>query len=280
MYKLISYEKNLEFSILFDGDVSHQAKEFLTRPFNGDEREKGKAVLRTMGVRQFAKLRRDEADKNITCQGNLDTIKSKEVYFNMKSEVLSENDLDKNHINDLSEMRKQQLNDVKLHLPGSELYIQHVSHNDFYVHAFSSTQIKVLQQLLASGLPITIHCDATGGIIRAPEGVDKRIYYYVFSCALPILDEKVKILFPLIEMISSAHDALTICEWINRFKFEFRKQVGAWIPPENFVTDFSFAILNAASSSLNNEEILARLLRTKHFHKRKRLRYIYVTIIS
>lgn len=148
----------------------------------------------------------------------MDTIKSREVYAHLKSVVLSENDLDKDHILDLSKLRKKQLDDVKHHVPGSEVYIQLVASNEFYVHAFSSTQIKILHQLLSSGQVITIHCDATGSIIRAPDGVEKRIFYYVFSCGLPILDEKTKILFPLIEMISSAHDAFTIETWINKFK--------------------------------------------------------------
>lgn len=256
MYKLVSYEKDLEFAILFDGDVSHPPKAYITRPLNNDNREAAKTDLRSMGVREFAKKRRDEANRNLTSQGNMDTIKGKEVYANLKSVVLSENDLDKDHIVDLSKLRKKQLNDVEYHVPGSEVYIQHVASNDFYVHAFSSTQIKVLRKLLSSGQVITIHCDATGSIIRAPEGVEKRIYYYVFSCALPILDEETKILFPLIEMISSAHDAFTIETWINRFKDQFKRQVGTWIAPDQFVTDFSFAILNAASASLNNEELI------------------------
>lgn len=128
-----------------------------TRPINNDNREAAKTDLRSMGVREFAKKRRDEADRNLTSQGNMDTIKSKEVYAHMKSEVLSASDLDKDHIVDLSKLRTQQLNDVEYHVPGSEVYIQHVASNDFYVHAFSSTQIKVLRKLLSSGQVITIH---------------------------------------------------------------------------------------------------------------------------
>lgn len=99
-------------------------------------------------------------------------------------------------------------------------------------------------------------------------------------------------------MISSAHDAFTIETWINRFKDQFKRQVGTWIAPDQFVTDFSFAILNAASASLNNEELIDSVnrmydelnqaptttdetvmvdqLRAK---KKKKMRYSYATII-
>lgn len=142
------------------------------------------------------------------------------------------------------------------------LLVLELSSNDFYVHAFSNTQIKILQQLLSSGQPITIHVDATGSIIRAPEGVEKRIYFYVLSVALPLFEEKTKILFPLLEMISSAHDAFTIETWLAKFKNEFIRQVGSWTAAAHFVTDFSFAILNAASSALNREDLIEGINRT------------------
>lgn len=159
-------------------------------------------------------------------------------------------------------MRDDQLHSVQHRVPGAEVFIQHVSSNDFYVHSFSAFQIKILQQLLASGQPITIHCDATGSIIKAPDGVIKRIYYYVLSVALPILDEKRKVLFPLLEMISAAHDSFTISTWLGKFKDEFIRQVGSWTAPDHFVTDFSFAILNAASSAFNNEDLIDQVNRT------------------
>lgn len=243
IYKLISQLKNLKFEILIDGDIIHDPNTHTTRPLNGDFRENAKSELRVMGVKEFSKNQRRAADGNLTSQGNLDTIKSKTTYEHLKSVVLSENYLDKDHIKDLSKQRDKQLEDVLHHVPGAEVYIQHVSSNSFYVHAFSASQIRILKHLLDSGKLITIHVDATGSIIKAPEGVEKRIYYYVASVALPNLDEKIKMLFPISEMISAAHDAFTIETWLRKLKDEFIRQVGAWIAPAHFVTDFSSAIL-------------------------------------
>lgn len=255
-YKLISYLRDLTYTILIDGDCIHESKVYTTRPLNGDQRDIAMEKLRHMGTREFAKEMKDKADRNLTALGNLDTIKSKPVYSNMKSTVLGESDFDKDHIKDLSKMREKQLHDVRHNIPGAEVYIQHVSSNDFYVHAFSSTQIRILQQMLSREEEITLHVDATGTIVSAPEGVEKRIYYYVASIALPLEDGGPKMLFPVSEMISSAHDAFTIETWLRKFKDEFSRQVGSWTPPAHFVTDFSFAILNAVSSGLNNEDLI------------------------
>lgn len=227
MYKLISPLKNLKFDILISGEINHEPELHTTRPLNGDLRVKAKSDLRVMGLAEFSENQRRVADGNLTSQGNLDTIKSKTTYEHLKSVVLSEHDLDKDHIKDLSKQREKQLYEVSHNIPGSEVYIQHVSINSFFVHSFSASQIQILQHLLQSGKPITIHVDATGSIVKSPEGVIKRIYYYVASVALPNLDEKTKMLFPLSEMISAAHDAFTIETWLRNFKNEFIKQVGA-----------------------------------------------------
>lgn len=58
------------------------------------------------------------------------------------------------------------------------------------------------------------------------------------------------------EMISSSHDALTISTWIEHFKSGFYKKYACYPVFHDFVTDFSFAILNAASKAFNGIDLI------------------------
>lgn len=123
-YKLNSIPKNLEFMVLFDGDMFHAPDVCTTRPLNGDYRVAAMVDLERMGTRNFDEKQREEADRNLISNGNLDTIKSLTTYSHIKSVVLSKYDLDVDHIKDLSKLRAKQLDDVKHNIPGSEVYIQ------------------------------------------------------------------------------------------------------------------------------------------------------------
>lgn len=184
--------------------------------------------------------------------GNLQDCKSMQTLNNVKSESLAVNDFDRDHIKDLSKMKQQQLYDVKYKVPGAEHYIQWVGENPFFTFSFSEKQMQVLRDLMKSGVDIVLHVDATGSIIASPEGVETRIYYYIASLALQNLEEETKLLLPLIEMISSAHDSFTIGTWLGQFRAEFIKKFNVSPLFSHFVTDFSYAILNAGCKSLNN----------------------------
>ncbi len=67
-------------------------------------------------------------------------------------------------------------------------------------------------------------------------------------------------------MISAAHDSFTISTWLRKFKDEFIRQVGSWTAAAHFVTDFSYAILNAASSAFNNEDLIDQVNRSYDEH--------------
>lgn len=109
---------------------------------------------------------------------------------------------------------------------------------------------------MASEEFITLNLDASGSMVSAPEDVINRIYLYVGCVALGILDEDRKLIFPLLEMISSAHDAFTICKWLEEFIRAFEKKYKK--PPRisKVVTDFSFAILNAISKAFNKQSLI------------------------
>lgn len=56
--------------------------------------------------------------------------------------------------------------------------------------------------MIEDGHPIILYVDATGGVSRAPQGVQKRIYYYTAVLPLPRPREDTTVVFGLTEMIN------------------------------------------------------------------------------
>lgn len=109
---------------------------------------------------------------------------------------------------------------------------------------------------MSSEAEIVLHVDATGSIVSAPEDVMSRIYLYVACVALIILEEDQKLILPLLEMISSAHNTFTIFSWLEEFRDSFIKRYNKPSRISKLVTDFSFAILSAASKAFYNQNLI------------------------
>lgn len=152
-------------------------------------------------------------------------------------------------------MKDAQEKDVKDKVPGAVVTIQRVIKNPFYVIQATDNQIKILLKMIEDGHPIILYVDATGGVSRAPQGVQKRIYYYTAVLPLPRPREDTTVVFGLTEMISSSHDADTIGAWIRNLKWLASKKTNVWPLIDHCVTDFSYAILNALSDAMNNQSL-------------------------
>lgn len=244
-----------EFSVEWYGDVSHD-KRGVVRPLNGITRIKERKIVAKMNPKAYRKLCRENADKTLIADGNLQVNVSAQTVFNLKQEALKLFDLDPDHIKDLTKLKKQQQEDVQNKVEGAEQYIRWVVADPFVVTIFSDKQMKVIHNLMKAGVEIVLHVDATGSVVAQPDGIDTKVYYYVASVALTIQDEEEKLLFSVMEMISSSHDAFTISTWFDNFSSEFHKKYDCYPLFHDFVTDFSFAILNAAAKSFNGTDLI------------------------
>lgn len=209
--------------------------------------------MSTMTPKQYYTECCKNADKGLLAQGNLQDCKSIGVLNNVKQLALAAGYFDSNHIIDLIKMKKQQNKDVSNKVKNFEKFVQWVSVDPFFVTSFSDMQLDLLNKLMASEIAIILHIDASGNIVAPPEDVLKRIYLYVGCIALSILQEDQKLIFPLLEMISSAHDAFTICSLLEQFADAFQRKFNKPLRITKVVTDFSFDILNAACKAFNKK---------------------------
>ncbi len=244
-----------EFSVEWCGDINH-VKRGVARPLNGIARIREREKIATLKPKEYRKISRSNADKALLRDGNLQGNLSSQTIYNLKQEALKYFDLDPDHIKDLTKLKKQQEEGVANKVEGAEQYIRWVVADPFVVMIFSDEQMKVIHDLMKEGVQIVLHVDATGSVVAQPDGIDTKVYYYVASVALTIQDEEEKLLFPVMEMISSSHDAFTISTWFNHFSSEFYKKYDCHPLFHDFVTDFSFAILNAAAKSFNGTDLI------------------------
>jgi hypothetical protein len=101
--------------------------------------------------------------------------------------------------------------ECKLKFPS---YVQKVG-SPLEVHLFSKNQVNVLKNLILLSILIVLHLDATGSIVRNlnchPHG-DKGILFYGGVIKVG------KCIIPMMELISSKHDADTITYFLTCYK--------------------------------------------------------------
>lgn len=173
--------------------------------------------------------------KSIALAGNLGRVKSDAVYRKLRSEVLSKNDRHMNDIYDMIEMQRENAH-----------YINFTG-VPFVVYIFSKEQLKIISK----DFPPVLHLDATGTIIRRPQGVKKNTFYY--AGVIRTQNDRV---CAVLELISSNHDAGTIGMWLTKFRLYATTVLSRWPLFFAVVVDFSFALLNAVSIFWNNVTLL------------------------
>jgi len=111
--------------------------------------------------------------------------------------------------------------------------------------------------------PAAVRFDATGTVVKdIPD--NKRVLYY---CMIP-KDSNV----PVFEFLSSQHTAETLAYLLELLSRDARVlNNGTSIKPQYFVTDFSYAILNAATQALNKCRITMYLRTTLQILQRKKI---------
>lgn len=217
---------------VFSTSINFSHNQKLTDDLRGIERNIAKNKLKRENVSEFRQKTIINANTDHIRCGNLGSIKSEPTLRKVRSEIKNSS---KRHDNDLV--------DLILYMENHQDFIQQIS-SPFNVQIYSKEQIAVAK----SSKHRTLFFDATGSLVRQNE--KKRKLYY---CGLLRLPERS--LCPVMEMLSCRHDSYTITDFFIRFKHFCRKQK-AWPLFDTFVTDFSFANLNAACLAFNNDNLL------------------------
>ncbi|CAG9818149.1 unnamed protein product [Phaedon cochleariae] len=221
---------NLEdFFVWPDNSSSHNIKQLIPRPYMKDiveviaEKGKNELIYRT--------------------SFDAEAIKSDPTVRKIKSEAMAQWDKDSNDLINLIRMQMDH-----------EEYIQEVC-IPFNVKIYSQEQFQVIDKSrVDNDLPI-LYFDATGSIVKKPEGVKKRIYLY--TAVIPTYPRRI---FPVFEMISATHFAKTIYKIFNDFRC-LCEENNKWPTFGAIVTDSSFPNLHAVSKSCNRCTLLEHIAR-------------------
>lgn len=253
--KTIKWGPSYEFEVTVTGDIQHSSRG-LGRELSGNDREEVREILAKTLTKNYRSRKIQESDKELRSKGNLQDVYSEPTLRRVRCEGLALQDMDQNDIMDLFKRREKQILDVKNKTEESEIFLQNVSAGPFFVFSFSEQQIQVLLKMISDGDIVVLYVDATGSVVAAPQGITNRIYYYTGLLSLSICDEETAVLFPLLEMVSASHDAYTIGCWLRKFRFTMSQVTNKWPVFNHLVSDFSYAILNAAADALNRETLI------------------------
>lgn len=156
----------------------------------GIERYIVKNQLRSIKASEYRQNTVLESSPLLIKCGNYQNIKSTCVVRKIRSEKLSKYDRDPDEVMDIILRRRESAS----HIQGVE---------PFYVYLFSKEQLEICK-IVAKAQPMTVHIDATGGVVRPPQSADKRVLYYAGAIR--------------VEMVSCRHDTSEIGKWLVTFK--------------------------------------------------------------
>lgn len=263
VFKISAFKKDLcegkaDFEVFVAGKFFHNPKNQVALPVTGAKTKEVTQDIKKLGCREFLLQQQDAIQKKIekgeTFDGNLGYRISDNYAQKLASRERLKNDL---HAEDLMDLILRQQNQGN---NGSEKFIQQISLTPFYVVMINESGAKMLMENCHLLVDLDVHIDATGAIIRQLKGVTtKRIYYYSICVRIP--SKQVGASGNIVElaaMVSEAHSQKYIGNFINLTKQFYAKINGQW-RFLTWVTDFSFATLNAISFNFFNDTLIAYL---------------------
>lgn len=143
-------------------------------------------------------------------------------------------------------------------------YSQHLQVDLFGVHLYTETGLGILVQHLRKRHPVTLHLDATGGVVSRIPSQAKTVLYY--SINLPG-QGKNKPPLPVSELITNDHTIPNIYFWLHQTVTKIQKLTVYHI--HQIKTDFSWALIQSVLVSFNKQDIHVYLLESYNLVKGK-----------
>ncbi|BES98139.1 short chain dehydrogenase [Nesidiocoris tenuis] len=198
-------------------------------PLKGEERKSIKERLLRTKPSVIQDEHVQQADEDVIAAGNMQCVRSSDVYRKARSEALADGDFSRDPILDVV-LRAQS---------GEEKgYIQHPT---------GKTLIKMYSKeqclgLLSSKTQVVLHFDSTGSLVKKGPYDVKRVYYYA---AVVLQNGKI---CPLVEMVSSSHDSATIAGLFIDFRYFLQSSKLPDNPFSEIVIDCSLAMIAGVAS--------------------------------
>ena len=175
-------------------------------------------------------------------RGNLCNIRSDRVYYKVSHEQKS--------LNDRAAEDRVDMCLLKNNFPEFIQYVSDPKEKDFETYLFSQDQVDVLRKIKC----ITIHVDATGGVVRETtrdptlfktgKRKEKLLLYYA---AVTVCNKRI---IPIAEYLSTTQTASAITDWLTEFRKFYEQQCGTKFTA-HVVSDFSTAILKGFVRAFN-----------------------------
>lgn len=135
-------------------------------------------------------------------------------------------------------------------------YIQHLQVDPFGVHLYTDASIRILVAHLKENPPVTLHLDATGGVVSKLPNQPKRVLYYALVFPGKGKDKPP---LPVSELLSNEHSVPTLSFWLME---TLRKVSRCTVHKIRQVeTDYSWALINSVLLAFNKESVTTYLIR-------------------
>ena len=167
------------------------------RKLSGHSRELvGQELFYTSPINYHYRQFENPTCLNVALRGNMNALKSPDVFRKIKSEYDSKSRFSEDMFQDI--IITQSTYDLSIIGANFNGYIQSVSRNPFVIHMYTEEQIGLIKNILPKHF--TLNLDATGSVIRNIDKSQKNVLYY----ALTMQHSEAKVSpIPLAEMISS-----------------------------------------------------------------------------
>ena len=247
-YKLVAengiHDSKILFRVLSTGAYAEENHlKVFTRQIKGQDRVKLSidAVNNgTIHARNKILLSTDMASSNST---NEKIIPSKDTIRKMIQETRSFADFDSEDLRDIETTKNITDNEKPAFNNPTPSYIKLIRTDTFLVGFGCESQMEAFMQN-KSGI---CYIDATGNLTRSVLN-GKRQFYYPIIFRSELTGKAI----PLYEMISDKHDIATITSALLEFYRNLKLYSNKKCPIKQVSIDFSFALINAVTMSLNN----------------------------
>ena len=244
-------ESQLTFKIFANSEINLNAHTYKKkRNIAGKKRDKLATEIIQFGSKLVSTkqiVSQDLLRSNFACE---DTCLTLGAMRQIKHEKLGFTTLDKNDVADI--MALKEITDTEPPSPTNltPSYIRYVRADELAVVWGCQTQIECFKQ---NKIRI-VALDATGNVSKT-KGCNKRQFYYSMVFRSELSNEIV----PLIEFLSSSHDIENLSNLLSLSSRSLKKHSSQESHVDTIITDFSFALMNAATLAFNKMNLFSYL---------------------
>ncbi|XP_059386114.1 uncharacterized protein LOC132120908 [Carassius carassius] len=246
--KPLSSDKRIPVTVTRIGKVTHSKGEVGSRPASYQKRGKiAKEVFKGVSNVYYRNLRKTPIPELMA--GNISRSLSRNILKIISSEVRKSCRLHDDVILELM-LTQKIIRDTDQSYKFCPGYVQHLQVDPFGVHLYTETGLVIFIQHLRKGCPVTLHLDATGGVVSRIPSQPKRVLYY--SITLPGHGKDNPPL-PISEMVTNDHTIPNVSFWLHQTVTKIRKLTTYNI--HQVETDYSWALIQSVLLSFNKQDI-------------------------